>query len=450
MSTASATLNATSRRLVQPPSSTERPPISSENTVSTSGPPDDTVGKPVFDYEEYHPFGSTSWHARDSSIEVSAKRYRYTGKEKDDETGLYYHGARHSCPWLGRWISADPSGVKDGVNRYAYVRGNPIRLKDPTGNASWSEWAADPVGSAKAAASSAQTTVTGYVAQAEAKATDLATQGMQAVGDALPRGPSGAPMDPARWLTTVNTAQGPVPLSTFAKPALDAAAEKLGPVLDDLATGAGVVAEKLDAASEAGIAIEVGMPGVDVLGEGAGVIGKVAAFDLTLAAGELKALATDVKLVAAEAKAATPELKMAEAAAKDAEPAILFGQRRVGPTFSHRKPDGTGPPSHLAGRPISDVAADLRSGALKPDQLPIQVFKHEGKLVSANTRSLSALSEAGMLPTAVTEIKPTRALLARLREAPLIRGASLPGPQVAVTASQSDLEIIRIITIPGH
>jgi len=45
-------------------------------------------------YEEYHPFGTTSFHATDGS--VSAKRYRYTGKEKDEETGLYYHGAEHA------------------------------------------------------------------------------------------------------------------------------------------------------------------------------------------------------------------------------------------------------------------------------------------------------------------------------------------------------------------
>jgi RHS repeat-associated protein len=86
----------------------------------------------VITYEEYHPFGSTSFRSF-QSIEVSQKRYRYTGKEKDDETGLYYHGARYYAPWLGRWTAADPAGTVDGPNLYAYVRNNPIRGADPNG-----------------------------------------------------------------------------------------------------------------------------------------------------------------------------------------------------------------------------------------------------------------------------------------------------------------------------
>ena len=42
--------------------------------------------------------------------EVSGKRYRYTGKERDEETGLYYHGARQYAAWLGRWTRADQAG----------------------------------------------------------------------------------------------------------------------------------------------------------------------------------------------------------------------------------------------------------------------------------------------------------------------------------------------------
>jgi len=85
-------------------------------------------------YEEYFPYGSTSWRASASASEVSAKRYRYTGKEKDEETGLYYNGTRYYACWLGRWCSADPIGVKGGINRYAYVEGRPIIANDPTGH----------------------------------------------------------------------------------------------------------------------------------------------------------------------------------------------------------------------------------------------------------------------------------------------------------------------------
>ncbi|RYZ05672.1 MAG: RHS repeat-associated core domain-containing protein, partial [Myxococcales bacterium] len=98
----------------------------------------------VISYEEYHPYGSTAFHTADGSADVSAKRYRYTGKEKDDETGLYYHGARYYAPWLGRWTAADPAGLSGGLNLFAYVGGNPINLQDPDGRKprSWGERAA--------------------------------------------------------------------------------------------------------------------------------------------------------------------------------------------------------------------------------------------------------------------------------------------------------------------
>jgi RHS repeat-associated protein len=89
----------------------------------------------VISYEEYHPYGTTAYHAADSSIEVSAKRYRYTGKERDDETGLYYHGARYYACWLGRWTATDPLGAHEGVGLYTYCGGSPVILHDPTGQA---------------------------------------------------------------------------------------------------------------------------------------------------------------------------------------------------------------------------------------------------------------------------------------------------------------------------
>ncbi|MDP2310024.1 MAG: SpvB/TcaC N-terminal domain-containing protein [Pseudomonadota bacterium] len=87
----------------------------------------------VISYEEYHPYGTTAWWSEKGNIEVSRKRYRYTGKEKDEETGLHYHGHRHYMPWLGRWESADPHGIGDGANRFAYVHNRPIAMHDPSG-----------------------------------------------------------------------------------------------------------------------------------------------------------------------------------------------------------------------------------------------------------------------------------------------------------------------------
>ncbi|WP_456462530.1 SpvB/TcaC N-terminal domain-containing protein [Reichenbachiella sp.] len=87
----------------------------------------------IISYEEYHPFGSSAFRSGQMETEVSLKRYRYSGKERDDETGLYYYGARGLIPWLGRWSSADPAGFVDGLNVFGFVKGNPISLKDQLG-----------------------------------------------------------------------------------------------------------------------------------------------------------------------------------------------------------------------------------------------------------------------------------------------------------------------------
>jgi RHS repeat-associated protein len=82
----------------------------------------------VINREEYYPFGETSFGS------FARKRYRFTGKERDEQSGFYYHGARYYAPWFCRWISCDPAGLLDGSNVYIYVSNNPIRKSDPTGN----------------------------------------------------------------------------------------------------------------------------------------------------------------------------------------------------------------------------------------------------------------------------------------------------------------------------
>ncbi len=66
----------------------------------------------IISYEEYFPYGSTSYQAVASQTDLP-KRYRYTGKERDEENDLYYHGARYYAPWLGRWTSCDPLGLRE-------------------------------------------------------------------------------------------------------------------------------------------------------------------------------------------------------------------------------------------------------------------------------------------------------------------------------------------------
>jgi RHS repeat-associated protein len=87
----------------------------------------------VISYEEYHPFGTSAYRTAKSGTDLSLKRYRFTNKERDDETGLYYFGVRYYAAWLGRWTSSDPGGFVDGLNLYVYVRNNPVNGGDELG-----------------------------------------------------------------------------------------------------------------------------------------------------------------------------------------------------------------------------------------------------------------------------------------------------------------------------
>jgi RHS repeat-associated protein len=86
----------------------------------------------ILSYEEYFPYGSTSYQAVRSQT-GTPKRYRYTAMERDEENGLNYHGTRYYGPWLGRWVSCDPIGISAGLNLFLYVNNTPVLLVDTTG-----------------------------------------------------------------------------------------------------------------------------------------------------------------------------------------------------------------------------------------------------------------------------------------------------------------------------
>jgi len=66
--------------------------------------------------------------------EVPAHRSRFTGKERDSESGNDYFGARYYNPATARFISEDPLGFDSGsTNLYAYVGDDPINYSDPFG-----------------------------------------------------------------------------------------------------------------------------------------------------------------------------------------------------------------------------------------------------------------------------------------------------------------------------
>lgn len=87
----------------------------------------------VISYEEYHPFGTSAYRSGKPGVNMSLKRYRFSGKERDDETGLYYFGARYYPPWLGRWLNPDPAGFVSGFNLYRYCSNDPVGRSDPNG-----------------------------------------------------------------------------------------------------------------------------------------------------------------------------------------------------------------------------------------------------------------------------------------------------------------------------
>ena len=75
---------------------------------------------------EYDVFGAIR-----SETGTSDNTRKFTGKEFDADSNLYYYGARYYDPYIGRFTQRDPAG--DGVNWYAYVANNPLRFVDPTG-----------------------------------------------------------------------------------------------------------------------------------------------------------------------------------------------------------------------------------------------------------------------------------------------------------------------------
>jgi RHS repeat-associated protein len=108
---------------------------------------------------EYTPYGEL-WIEKAAAVSVLDIPYRFTGKERDEETGLYYYGARYLDPKTSRWLSGDPAlgeyvpsapvndeakkrngslpgqgGVFNYVNLhvYHYAGNNPVKYVDPDG-----------------------------------------------------------------------------------------------------------------------------------------------------------------------------------------------------------------------------------------------------------------------------------------------------------------------------
>ena len=105
-----------------------------------------------YEHIEYTPYGEL-W-IEEVAAGLDKLPFRFTGKEMDEETGLYYYGARYLDPKYSRWLSGDPAlgdyvpaagtdpsklagmgGVYNTVNLhlYHYAGNNPVKYSDPTG-----------------------------------------------------------------------------------------------------------------------------------------------------------------------------------------------------------------------------------------------------------------------------------------------------------------------------
>ncbi|MBP7216463.1 MAG: RHS repeat-associated core domain-containing protein, partial [Candidatus Omnitrophica bacterium] len=104
--------------------------ISYQNLINTGDPKNGTQEG----FTEFTPYGSTF-----KQTGTYDPRHKFTGKELDASTGLYYYGARYYDAELGRFITADTIVQApydpQSLNRYAYCRNNPINYVDPTGHA---------------------------------------------------------------------------------------------------------------------------------------------------------------------------------------------------------------------------------------------------------------------------------------------------------------------------
>jgi RHS repeat-associated protein len=85
----------------------------------------------VVQHVEYVPFGEVFIEERNNKWNTP---YLFNAKELDEETGLYYYGARYYEPRVSVWYGADPMQEKyPGVSSYAYALQNPVRFVYPDG-----------------------------------------------------------------------------------------------------------------------------------------------------------------------------------------------------------------------------------------------------------------------------------------------------------------------------
>ena len=101
----------------------------SDHLGSTSYITDDKAN--ITQYDAYLPYGELLVDEHSSSEDLP---YKFNGKQFDEETGLYYYGARYMNPVTSLWYGVDVLTEKyDNVSSYIYCKNNPIAFMDMNG-----------------------------------------------------------------------------------------------------------------------------------------------------------------------------------------------------------------------------------------------------------------------------------------------------------------------------
>ena len=101
----------------------------SDHLGSTSYITDDRGN--ITQYDAYLPYGELLVDEHSSSEDLP---YKFNGKQFDEETGLYYYGARYLNPVTSLWMSVDPAADRyPNISPYTYCANNPMIYIDPTG-----------------------------------------------------------------------------------------------------------------------------------------------------------------------------------------------------------------------------------------------------------------------------------------------------------------------------
>ncbi len=298
---------------------------------------------------------------------------RYGGHWDNSEVGLVYFGARYYSPLLNRFISPNPltvHGLGGDPNPYAYAYGNPSRYVDPTGLAP-----------------------EGYTPSDEALAQYWSSPEYQ---QQHPDPENWSPSDPQE--ATPSAGDGPGGLASDFDPdgSMSDFSGLPGPSVGDLALtvgemaqGAGAALVNLAADNFAGM---MSVPGAGSFDLGAQAAGLASSLHVSVPQGANASFGYGAAMAA---MAICGGLGGAEEgvsfAAEGLEAAgIRFTQTTASAVFRN---------GEFAGQTIGDVAGGLRSGAISPGQLPLDVIVRDGNVLSMNTRSTLALMRGGVSPS---------------------------------------------------